>query len=74
MNAALAVLVVAVAAAGAYAWDLWRRPLTRCRRCKGTGRVKGSTSKRYGYCRACHNKKPRPRVGAKLLHPELRER
>jgi hypothetical protein len=78
VNTAFAVLLVA-AAAGGYAFDLWRRPYGRCWRCRGTGRVGGSTSKRWGKCPACHDKAgnplpPRRRTGAQLVRPALRRR
>ena len=72
MNGALAVVALVLLGVLAYGFDLWRRPFTRCRRCKGTGRVAGSTSKRWGPCPKCTGKPPRPRIGARLVRPGLR--
>lgn len=68
----LLAIAVALAVAG-YVFDLWRRPFTRCLRCGGTGRVRGSTSKRWGPC-SCAGKPPRLRVGAQLVRPGLRKK
>ena len=56
--------VVIVLAVAGYLFSLWRYPLSRCRRCKGTGRVAGSRGKAWGRCPACKDKPPRPRTGA----------
>ena len=74
MSHALAVAVLVFLAAAVYAADLRRRPFTWCRRCKGTGRVAGSTGKRWGPCPRCTDKDPRLRLGAQLVRPGLRRR
>ena len=74
MNGYALLTAVLIIGAAVYAVDLWRRPLTRCRKCKGTGRVAGSTSKRWNYCKKCKDKPPRQRVGAQLVRPGLRRR
>ena len=72
MGSTLAIVALVVLAVALYAVDLRRRPFTRCRRCKGTGRVAGSTSKRWGPCPKCTGKPPRRRAGAQLVRPALR--
>lgn len=74
MNHALAVVALLLLIVLAYGLDLWRRPFTRCRRCNGTGKVAGSTSKRWGPCPKCTGKPPRYRLGAQLVRPGLRRR
>ena len=74
MNAASLAAAAVLAGVAWYALDLRRRPFTRCWWCKGTGRVGGSTSKRFGLCRWCRDKPPRPRRGARLVRPELRRK
>jgi hypothetical protein len=74
MTGGAVLALVALAAAGGYAADLWRRPFRWCRRCQGTGRVTGSTGKRWGPCPRCTNRPPRPRIGASLVRPELRRK
>lgn len=74
MNGSLALAALVLLGVLAYAADLWRRPYTRCHRCKGTGRVAGSTSKRWGPCPKCTDRPPRKRLGAQLVRPALRRR
>jgi hypothetical protein len=69
----LPALALAVLAGARWWWRLKRHPFGRCRRCGGTGQNTGSTRARFGQCRRCKGQ-PRVRFGAKLVHPELRER
>lgn len=73
MNGGLAFTALALLGVMLYAFDLRRRPFTRCRRCGGTGRVTGSTSKRWGPCPKCTGQPPRKRIGAQLVRPGLRK-
>jgi hypothetical protein len=68
-----ALAAIGGGAAGArWIWLLWRHPFGRCRWCGGTGQNPGSVRSRYGRCRHCRNGE-RVRVGAGLVHPELRK-
>lgn len=49
---------------------LW--PHTRCSACNGTGRNRGSTSKRYGRCWRCKGAPERLRFGARWVNRRLR--
>jgi hypothetical protein len=69
-----ALAVLAALGAGWWVWGLWRRPYKRCRTCKGTGRVAGSRSRRWGYCPACNEKPPIPRLGAATVAAAVGER
>jgi hypothetical protein len=53
-------------------WGLWRHPFGRCYWCDGSGRNSGSTADEYGFCKHCTSGR-RVRVGARLVHPELRK-
>ncbi|MGH3165128.1 MAG: hypothetical protein ACRDN0_04430 [Trebonia sp.] len=62
-----ATLVVIAAAAIAFGWwrvSVRRWPTTPCRRCGGTGRNPGSTSRRWGPCPKCGGNGRRKRYGA----------
>lgn len=73
MSYALAALVALGVAAYGVSLALW--PYGRCLACKGTGRSRGSTAKRYGLCKVCEGgRKRRLRVGAKWVRPDLRRK
>jgi len=66
LNAGVVVLVVIIAVV---AWAvrvlLW--PLGPCGKCHGSGKNAGSSSKRWGRCRACGGSGTRQRFGAGLV-------
>jgi len=68
---ALIIVPIALIVAAGWAIDLYLRPYTSCGRCSGTGRRKGSTSRRYGHCPRCKGNPERLRFGARLLHRNL---
>jgi len=74
VNGQVLLGLLLVFGAAAYGLDLWRRPYTRCGRCKGTGRVAWSTDKRWGPCPRCTGKPPRARIGAQLVRPGIRRK
>ncbi len=66
-------LVIAAAACGAgYYVSLRRWPETKCGRCGGTGRNRGSTSKRFGKCGRCGGSGRKPRLGTRMLERRTR--
>lgn len=71
MLLAVGLVLVAIVTT-AYVWDLRVHPYGRCRACKGSGRNRGSTAKRYGICRRCTNGR-RVRAGARVVRPGLRK-
>ena len=62
--------LILIAALGAAAWagSLYLWPFGPCVRCKGSGRNKGSTRKRFGECKRCQGTGRRRRLGAKTIH------
>lgn len=74
-----AVLAVAAVAVGVWVFRLRRHPMGPCRSCKGrAGRNLGSDRTQWGKCPRCL-KTPgglgeEPRLGAQLVHPELRRK
>ena len=74
MDGTLTVAALVFLTVVLYALDLRRRPYRRCWWCRGNpGRVPGSTEKRFGFCRHCHNKPPQPRLGAQLVRPGIKK-
>jgi DnaJ-class molecular chaperone len=64
----MAVLIVAAAVCGGgYLVSLKIWPETTCRRCGGSGKNAGSTTRRFGRCKRCGGSGRRPRPGARLL-------
>lgn len=67
------------AVAGYWLWRLKWHPMGPCWACRGrSGRNPGSDESQWGRCRRC-KKTPggageEPRIGAVLLHPELRRK
>jgi DnaJ-class molecular chaperone len=62
------LILVALLAAGGYAVSLYLWPWRPCLKCNGTGRNKGSNSKRFGECRKCQGGGRKRRLGAKTIH------
>lgn len=61
------VLVGAVIGTGYLVWA-YNHPYRPCPSCKGSGRKKGSTSKRWGKCRRCKGSREVKTIGSQLLH------
>jgi hypothetical protein len=68
MAALLTVLVLAAVWGG----SLYAHPFGKCWRCLGTGLNRGSTSKRFGLCKACGGSRRRQRFGSQTLHRWVR--
>ena len=62
------LILLGLGAIGAYAGSLYLWPYRPCMRCGGSGRNKGSNSKRFGECRRCGGSGRRRRIGAKTIH------
>ena len=64
----MAVLILAAIVCGTgYYVSLKIWPDTTCKRCSGTGKNAGSTSKRFGRCKACDRTGRKPRAGTRML-------
>lgn len=63
----MAILVILLALAG-WLLSLYAHPFTTCGTCKGKRVNRGSTSKRFGMCKACGGTGRRQRRGSKTLH------
>ena len=64
----MAVLIVAAIACGAgYLVSLRIWPETKCGRCGGGGRNRGSSAKRFGTCKRCAGSGRKPRLGNRIL-------
>jgi hypothetical protein len=64
---AVLILIVLLGIA-AWAGSLYLHPFGQCLRCKGTGRNKGSSRRRYGECKRCKGSGRRRRAGARTIH------
>ncbi len=54
-----------------YTVSLYAWPFKRHGRCKGTGRNRGSTQRRFGDCPGCGGTGRVPRIGAKFIHGSM---
>ncbi len=70
MTAHLALIILA--ALGVWAVRAWLWPFTPCRRCQGAKTNPGSTSRRWGACRACKGTGSRQVLGSRALHKAVR--
>lgn len=68
----MAVLLLLLIVLAAWGGSLYLWPFRPCLRCGGTGLNKGSTGKRFGFCRACGGSKRRQRFGSRTLHRWVR--
>jgi DnaJ-class molecular chaperone len=64
--------LLALIVAGRWLWHAWFHPMTRCRKCGGSGRNPGSTGMRWGRCRRCKGQGSRQVRGSKRLHKVVR--
>lgn len=62
------VVLVLVAVGGRWCWHAWRHPFGPCWSCRGTGRNRGSSGKRFGVCKRCGGTGRRLRTGAQTFH------
>lgn len=62
------IVLVVLGAVVAWLGSLYFWPFAPCAKCKGTGRNRGSTSKRYGECRRCKGGGRRQRLGSRAVH------
>jgi len=58
------VVIIALAAAGLWWFDVQRHPIRRCPRCNGSKRNAGSSQTRWGTCGRCGGKGEVRRFGA----------
>jgi DnaJ-class molecular chaperone len=66
MAAAALILAALICGAGYYvSLRIW--PETSCKRCDGSGRNAGSTSKRFGQCKRCAGTGRKQRLGTRML-------
>lgn len=65
------LILIGLAAAGAYRYSLWRRPHRKCPRgCKGGDNVDTTMFRgSFGRCWFCHGSGKRVRLGVRLLMP-----
>jgi hypothetical protein len=61
------VLIGAIAL-GIWCASLYAWPFGPCGRCKGTGRNRGSNSRRFGTCRRCDGRGRVQRRGSRAVH------
>ena len=66
------IAVAVVVLGGWFGLSRWRWPYKPCRRCKGTGRNKGSNSRRHGDCKRCGGGRRVQRPGARTVHRAIR--
>jgi len=68
-------LLLLGAAFAVWALRAWFHPFAACRWCGGRrGRNAGSTSRRWGRCRACDGSGQRQVLGSRALHRAVRGR
>jgi DnaJ-class molecular chaperone len=72
MELAAVAAVLAFAVFVAWLADLRWHPYARCWACRGKGRNRGSTPRRYGLCGRCDGTGRRVRAGARLVRPGLK--
>jgi hypothetical protein len=65
------VALAVTAVLGRQVWHAWRHPWGQCWSCRGTGRNRGSTRKRFGVCKRCGGSGRQLRTGARLFHKAL---
>jgi hypothetical protein len=62
------LFLLILAAAGIWAIRAWFWPYTRCGRCDGTGRNRGSGTRRFGLCKKCGGSGRRQVRGSRMIH------
>ena len=60
--------LIAAAALLVWAAALYRWPFGQCPRCRGTGRNRGSTGRRFGTCCRCDGRSRVQRFGSRTIH------
>jgi DnaJ-class molecular chaperone len=63
----VALVIIAAPLAFACYLSARRHPYRPCRRCGGSGRNPGSTSRRFGNCRYCGGRGRKLRLGAGII-------
>ena len=61
-------ILLTAAALSAWAVSVLIWPFRACTLCRGTGRNRGSSSRRFGTCRRCNGRGRIQRIGSRTVH------
>lgn len=68
MTGALTAITVTVVWAAGYALACWSWPFAACGKCKGSGRRRSPTGRKFGHCRRCKGSGKRLRTGRRVFN------